>query len=58
MLGTLNMPGHFHQKRQCQLVETLMFIRIKITPFVTSFSRYCKLVTSSTLRLLDHAHPS
>ena len=25
--GTLNMSGYFHQKRQCQLVETLMFMQ-------------------------------
>ena len=25
-LGTLDMSGHFHQKRQCQLVESLMLV--------------------------------
>ena len=26
ILGTLDMFGHFHLKRQCQLVETLLLI--------------------------------
>ena len=26
ILGTLDMSGHFHEKRECQLEETLMFI--------------------------------
>ena len=25
-LGTLDMSGHFHQKQECQLVETLVFV--------------------------------
>ena len=42
-LGTLDMPGHFQQKRYCQLAVTLMFICTQKLNFISDiFLRYCK----------------
>ena len=37
ILDTLDMSGHFHQKWQCQLVETLTFISMQKINFISIF---------------------
>ena len=59
--GTLIMSGHFHQKLYCQLVETLIFICMEKMNSIPNFFfeilwSYCKLVISSTFRILDVDH--
>ena len=37
IMGTLDMSGHFHQKRYCQLTEILMFICMQKMNFIHDF---------------------
>ena len=52
VLNTLDMPGHFHQKRERQLIETLMFICMQWTPSLPSTLRYCKDIANLSLQVL------
>ena len=58
ILGVLNMPGHFLQKRQCQLnlyKDWFLSACKKWTSFLTSSWRYLKLLQTFYLEYFENA---
>ena len=53
ILGILDMPGYFHQKRYCKFVELWCFYACKKwTPSLDSSLRYCKDIANLLLWIL------